>query len=564
MIPGVQVLFAFLLAVPFSTRFVRVDQFERVVFFVALLFAAFAVVLLLAPSIQHRILFRHEQKRFLVERGNRLAIAGMSGARDLDDAGARAGLALPVRHLGCGDRRRLRRDRVRDDLVRGAAPAAPALAAGRPPPDPAAPWRILRSRDRDPAGDAAARAPRVPRGAHGAVRGMVDAGAVPGRDGGAPGGAARRGRVRRLAHGPLRAHRRERPRRSARRAVERPRRARSGPRAVHAADERDGRHRGRSDRLPAARRVPARRERRESARRPRAPARRDLRRRASSTTRATRRRCSRCRGPRRSRCSRASPRVRSPRRPSRVQLRRGTRGRRRVHGRTHRLHGRGRRRADRPRRRGGARCGTRSSRPAPFRAASARATRCGSRSVTRCTATTSAPTRTRSRRGSAGSARSTGDFTGADVLRETRRRPGAAARGVPHARARDPARRLRDPRRRRRSDRRGHERDDVAEPRRGHRHGLRLGAARRGRDCHRDRRARAAPRRRGRAQAPLLARSRETPHARQKAIPPISPTTRPTTGPASTATPRRSASPGTRRTRSATWSSTCRRTWASR
>jgi hypothetical protein len=77
-IPGVQVLFAFLLAVPFSTRFVRVDQFERVVFFVALLFATFAVVLLLAPSIQHRILFRHEQKRYLVERGNRLVIAGMS------------------------------------------------------------------------------------------------------------------------------------------------------------------------------------------------------------------------------------------------------------------------------------------------------------------------------------------------------------------------------------------------------------------------------------------------------------------------------------------------------
>ena len=62
-IPGVQVLFAFLLAVPFSTRFDRVDQFERVVYFIALLFAALSAVLLLAPSIQHRILFRHDQKR---------------------------------------------------------------------------------------------------------------------------------------------------------------------------------------------------------------------------------------------------------------------------------------------------------------------------------------------------------------------------------------------------------------------------------------------------------------------------------------------------------------------
>jgi FtsH-binding integral membrane protein len=77
-LPGVQVLFAFLLAVPFATRFNQVDQFERVVFFVALLFASLAVVLLLAPSIQHRILFRHDQKRYLVETGTRLAIAGMT------------------------------------------------------------------------------------------------------------------------------------------------------------------------------------------------------------------------------------------------------------------------------------------------------------------------------------------------------------------------------------------------------------------------------------------------------------------------------------------------------
>jgi SNF family Na+-dependent transporter len=77
-LPGVQVLFAFLLAVPFATRFDRVDQFERVVFFVALLFAALSVVLLMAPSIQHRILFRHDQKHFLVHAGTALAIAGMS------------------------------------------------------------------------------------------------------------------------------------------------------------------------------------------------------------------------------------------------------------------------------------------------------------------------------------------------------------------------------------------------------------------------------------------------------------------------------------------------------
>jgi hypothetical protein len=77
-LPGVQVLFAFLLAVPFASGFDRLDRVERVVFFVALLFAALAVVLLMAPSIQHRILFRHDQKHFLVHLGTLLAIAGMT------------------------------------------------------------------------------------------------------------------------------------------------------------------------------------------------------------------------------------------------------------------------------------------------------------------------------------------------------------------------------------------------------------------------------------------------------------------------------------------------------
>jgi hypothetical protein len=77
-LPGVQVLFAFLLAVPFSTRFNEVDGFERVVFFVALIFTAISVVLLMAPSIQHRILFRHDQKPYLVRTGTLLTIAGMT------------------------------------------------------------------------------------------------------------------------------------------------------------------------------------------------------------------------------------------------------------------------------------------------------------------------------------------------------------------------------------------------------------------------------------------------------------------------------------------------------
>jgi Family of unknown function (DUF6328) len=77
-ITGVQVLFAFLLAVPFSAQFGRTDRVDRVAFFIALLLATLAVVLLLAPSIQHRILFRHEQKAYLVRIGTRMTIAGMT------------------------------------------------------------------------------------------------------------------------------------------------------------------------------------------------------------------------------------------------------------------------------------------------------------------------------------------------------------------------------------------------------------------------------------------------------------------------------------------------------
>jgi hypothetical protein len=77
-LPGVQVLFAFLLAVPFSSRFGKVDSFERDIYFAALLLSAVAVALLMAPSMQHRILFRHEQKRYLISAASLMTIAGMT------------------------------------------------------------------------------------------------------------------------------------------------------------------------------------------------------------------------------------------------------------------------------------------------------------------------------------------------------------------------------------------------------------------------------------------------------------------------------------------------------
>ncbi len=74
---GIQVLFAFLLVVPFNTGWRHVSAFGQTVYFAALLCVATAAVLLIAPSIQHRVLFRHGEKRYLVTTANRIAIIAM-------------------------------------------------------------------------------------------------------------------------------------------------------------------------------------------------------------------------------------------------------------------------------------------------------------------------------------------------------------------------------------------------------------------------------------------------------------------------------------------------------
>jgi hypothetical protein len=76
-VTGVQVLFAFLLVVPFNVGFVHIGPFQRGVYFVTLLFAALAAVCMLAPPAHHRILFRCDDKRHIVFTANRLMIAGL-------------------------------------------------------------------------------------------------------------------------------------------------------------------------------------------------------------------------------------------------------------------------------------------------------------------------------------------------------------------------------------------------------------------------------------------------------------------------------------------------------
>jgi hypothetical protein len=74
---GIQVLLAFLLIVPFNTGYSRLSSFDRIDYFVALVSIAGAAMLLLAPSIHHRLLFRHHQRAYIIQIANRALIAGM-------------------------------------------------------------------------------------------------------------------------------------------------------------------------------------------------------------------------------------------------------------------------------------------------------------------------------------------------------------------------------------------------------------------------------------------------------------------------------------------------------
>ncbi len=77
-LPGVQVLFAFLLAVPFQQNFTEITSFQKNVYFGTLLCTAISAVLLISPSAYHRLTFRYQQKRQLVFYSNRFAIAGLT------------------------------------------------------------------------------------------------------------------------------------------------------------------------------------------------------------------------------------------------------------------------------------------------------------------------------------------------------------------------------------------------------------------------------------------------------------------------------------------------------
>jgi hypothetical protein len=77
-LPGVQVLFAFLLVVPFNQGWADITPFQKTLYLVTLLLTAASTICLIAPTVHHRIEFRKQQKDDIVKSGNRIVIVGLT------------------------------------------------------------------------------------------------------------------------------------------------------------------------------------------------------------------------------------------------------------------------------------------------------------------------------------------------------------------------------------------------------------------------------------------------------------------------------------------------------
>jgi Kef-type K+ transport system membrane component KefB len=76
-LPGVQILFAFLLTVPFAQGFTRVTSFQKDLFFATLLSTAISTACLIAPTATHRLRFHQRDRKYVIEVAHRLTIAGL-------------------------------------------------------------------------------------------------------------------------------------------------------------------------------------------------------------------------------------------------------------------------------------------------------------------------------------------------------------------------------------------------------------------------------------------------------------------------------------------------------
>jgi hypothetical protein len=76
-LPGVQILFAFLLTVPFSARYGDLSFFQRDVYYATLIATALSTACLIAPSAAHRLRFHQSEREWIIESANTLSIAGL-------------------------------------------------------------------------------------------------------------------------------------------------------------------------------------------------------------------------------------------------------------------------------------------------------------------------------------------------------------------------------------------------------------------------------------------------------------------------------------------------------
>src|SRR3954462_9175675 len=76
--PGVQILFGFLLTVPFQQRFSQVNDFQQTVYFVTLVMAAAAAAFLIAPSAYHRVMFEQHDKPNIIHIGTAQLLVGLA------------------------------------------------------------------------------------------------------------------------------------------------------------------------------------------------------------------------------------------------------------------------------------------------------------------------------------------------------------------------------------------------------------------------------------------------------------------------------------------------------
>jgi hypothetical protein len=77
-LPGVQLLFGFLLTVPFAQGFQRVTDTQRSLYYATLLAASASIICLIAPSATHRLRFHRSDRAFIIESANKYMIAGLS------------------------------------------------------------------------------------------------------------------------------------------------------------------------------------------------------------------------------------------------------------------------------------------------------------------------------------------------------------------------------------------------------------------------------------------------------------------------------------------------------